>query len=102
MIGRGGQKTNTKPVDSFYTQKLNELFKCLKHSSFILLGIKLEPWRMNMTEQQSDDLYIPEFFLTLPPKAGTDGHGSDNIEEFLSNVQGWTEVIPPDEDDEWI
>ena len=54
-----------------------------------------------MNEQQSDDFYVPTFLLKLPPKVGSNGHGSEDIEDFLKNVQGWSEFIPPDENDEW-
>jgi hypothetical protein len=57
---------------------------------------------MNMNEQQSDDLYIPTFFLTLPPKEGNSGRATEEIEDFLKNVQGWSEYIPPDEYDTGI
>jgi len=56
---------------------------------------------MNMNEQQSDDLYIPTFLLKLPPKAASNARGSEDVEDFLKNVQGWSECIPPDENDEW-
>ena len=54
-----------------------------------------------MNEQQSDDLYIPTFLLKLPPKATSNARGSEDVEDFLKNVQGWSECIPPDEYDEW-
>jgi hypothetical protein len=54
-----------------------------------------------MNEQQSDDLYIPTFYLTLPPKEGKNGRATEEIEDFLKNVQGWSEYIPPDEHDDW-
>ncbi len=54
-----------------------------------------------MAEQQSDDFYIPAFLLKLPAKAGTSGLGTEDVEDFLKNAQGWSECIPPDEYDEW-
>jgi hypothetical protein len=56
---------------------------------------------MNMNEQQSDDNYVPTFLLTLPPKAGSNGRGAEDIEDFLKNVQGWSECFPPDAYDDW-
>jgi hypothetical protein len=55
---------------------------------------------MNMNEQQSDDLYIPTFYFALPPKEGGNGHGAEDVEDFLKNIQGWSECIPPDENGE--
>ncbi len=55
-----------------------------------------------MTEQQSDDFYIPAFLLALPPKADSNGRDTVEVEDFLKNIEGWSECIPPDENDEWI
>ena len=53
-----------------------------------------------MNELQCDDLFIPAFLLKVPPEAATARRGKDEVEDFLKNVEGWTEFIPPDEIDE--
>ncbi|MBU1425963.1 MAG: hypothetical protein KKH12_08800 [Gammaproteobacteria bacterium] len=55
-----------------------------------------------MNERQCDDPYIPTFLLAFATRAETKGRGEEEVEDFLKNVQGWSECIPPDENDEWI
>ena len=50
-----------------------------------------------MSELQSDDFYIPEFILMLPPKAETDGHNIEEADDFLKNIEGWSECYTTDE-----
>jgi len=53
-----------------------------------------------MNEQQCDDLYIPAILLKTSPKAAAKGYVTDDVEDFLKNIEGWTEYIPPDEYEE--
>jgi len=53
-----------------------------------------------MNEQQCDDLFIPAFLLKVPPEAATTRSDKDEVEDFLKNVEGWSEYILPDECDE--
>ena len=55
-----------------------------------------------MTEQQNEDFYIPTFLLAFPPKANSNARNTEEVEDFLKNIEGWSECIPPDENDEWI
>lgn len=53
-----------------------------------------------MNEQQCDDLFIPAFLLKAPAKAATTRDSKDEAEDFLKNVEGWSEYIHLDEYDE--
>ena len=54
-----------------------------------------------MNELQCDDLFIPAFLLKVPAKAATDRNGRDDeLEDFLKNIEGWTEYFHPDDCDE--
>ena len=45
-----------------------------------------------MSEQQSDDFFVPEFFLNLP-SAEDEAHARNAgaAENFLQDVESWTE-----------
>jgi len=57
-----------------------------------------------MQELQSDDFYIPAFLLKLPKESATDWSNKKGLtryensnEDFLKDIQGWTEYLPLDE-----
>ena len=53
-----------------------------------------------MNEQQCDDLFVPALLLKLRPETATVRGGKDEVEDFLKNIEGWSEFIHPDECDE--
>lgn len=49
-----------------------------------------------MSELQSHEYVIPAFLLLPQPR--TEASGTHNsIEDFLKYVQGWSEILPPEE-----
>jgi hypothetical protein len=69
----------------------------LKHTTIILCAVDSGKWRNKMSEQQSDDFFIPAFLLNLPPKAETNGRNTEEAEDFLRDVEDRTESYPPDD-----
>ena len=45
---------------------------------------------------QCDDFFIPAFLLKLPTQPEIN-KGNTQVEDFLKNVQGWTEISPLEE-----
>jgi len=57
-----------------------------------------------MQELQSDDFYIPAFLLKLPKEPVTNRSNRSSFiccessnEDFLKDIQGWTEYLPLDD-----
>jgi hypothetical protein len=57
-----------------------------------------------MQELQSDDFYLPAFLLKLPKEPAADWKDKKRVpfyensnEDFLKDIQGWTEYLPLDE-----
>jgi len=92
----GSWQSSSKFNDS--TQIIQALATHIVH----IVRSSVHQWRTYMTEQQSDDFYIPTFLIRLPPKADSHGRETENVEDFLKNVEGWSECVPPGENDEWI
>lgn len=49
-----------------------------------------------MQELQSDDLFIPQFLLSVRPQPDASRRDTQ-VDDFLKDIQGWSEYFPIDE-----